>query len=93
MNKKVQKSTGQTALPGFVAVALASHLLIGAANAQTLTTIKSFGIPTNVTRLSPKSPLIQGSDGTLYGTAFDSEGLIRGTVFKIQPDGSGFAFN
>jgi uncharacterized repeat protein (TIGR03803 family) len=32
---------------------------------------------------------VQGSDGTLYGTTLTGDGL--GTVFKLQPDGTGFA--
>ncbi len=39
------------------------------------------------------APLIQGPDGTLYGVtplggAFGPQ--AKGTVFKVQPDGSGF---
>ncbi|MBI4324289.1 MAG: immunoglobulin domain-containing protein [Chloroflexi bacterium] len=59
------------------------------AQAQTHTVIKHFGIPSKVTGLNPRAPLVQGPDGTLYGTASSGEG--HGTVFKIQPDGTGFA--
>ena len=65
--------------------------------AQTFTTIKSFGILTNVTGFGPRSQLVQGPDGTLYGTTVDGDGdalgtngHVRGTIFKVQPDGSGF---
>jgi uncharacterized repeat protein (TIGR03803 family) len=59
------------------------------AQAQTHTVIKHFGILSKVTGLNPRAPLVQGPDGTLYGTAAQGEG--HGTVFKIQPDGTGFA--
>src|SRR5262249_31765646 len=39
---------------------------------------------------NPQSTLVQGPDGTLYGTARNGEATVAGTVFKIQPDGSGF---
>lgn len=39
--------------------------------------------------LYPRGELIQGPDGTLYGTA-GPEGLMYGTVFKLQADGTGF---
>jgi uncharacterized repeat protein (TIGR03803 family) len=53
------------------------------------TIIKNFGSLTRVTGSNPQAPLVQGPDGTLYGTASESDGY--GTVFKIQPDGTGFA--
>jgi uncharacterized repeat protein (TIGR03803 family) len=59
-------------------------------DAQTFTTIRSFGILTNVTGSRPASPLVQGPDGTLYGTCSDGEGSVGGTVFKMQADGTGF---
>ena len=66
-------------------------LLIAAGHAQIFTTIKSFGIFTNITGFNPQSTLVQGADGMLYGTAVYGEGPVSGTVFKVQPDGSGFA--
>src|SRR5215831_9887212 len=60
--------------------------------AQTYSVIHSFGFLTNVTGIAPYSTLVQGADGTLYGTTFIGEGNVNGgTVFKLQPDGSGFA--
>ena len=56
--------------------------------AQTFSTIRSFGILTNVTGFNPQSQLVQGPDGTLYGTTVYGE--VNGTVFKINGDGSGF---
>jgi uncharacterized repeat protein (TIGR03803 family) len=60
-----------------------------AVKAQTFTTLKQFGILTNMTGFGPYSQLVQGPDGALYGTTSDSE-VGHGTVFKVQPDGSGF---
>ena len=66
-------------------------LTTAADQAQTFTTIKSFGDITNVTGFKPVSTLVMGSDGTLYGTTLHGGGSVAGTVFKMQPDGSGFA--
>src|SRR5215211_1994543 len=60
------------------------------APAQTFTSLKSFGDLTNVTGIQPYSQLVQGPDGTLYGTTSDGEGNVRGIVFKLSTDGSGF---
>ena len=68
---------------------LALALTMAAAQAQTFTVLKSFGILTNVTGHNPQSTVVQGPDGTLYGTTSIGEGPA-GTVFKVQPDGSGF---
>lgn len=58
--------------------------------AQTFTTLKSFGVLSNVTGIRPKGELVWGHGGTLYGTTSDGEGNVGGTVFKVQSDGSGF---
>ena len=56
--------------------------------------LHSFGILTNVTGGYPQSGLVPGPNGTLYGTTSQGDGMwaytIKGTVFKIQPDGTGF---
>src|SRR5262249_54181898 len=72
---------------------LALALTLAAGQAQTFTILKSFGFGnlTNVTGLNPQSTPVQGPDGTIYGTARNGEGSVAGTVFKVQPDGSGFA--
>ena len=70
--------------------AIALGLAGATATAQTFTTLKSFGILTNVTGRNPHSQLVQAPDGTLYGTASEGEGNVYGTVFELQPDGSGF---
>jgi len=58
------------------------------------TVLKSFGVASE--GAAPYGGLVQGSDGTLYGTA--SRGGIEdadlggnGTLFKINPNGTGFA--
>lgn len=65
-------------------------LLSMQADAQTLTTIKSFGDLANSSGWRPLGQLVQGQDGALYGTTSKGEGGLAGTVFAIQPDGSGF---
>src|SRR5215471_7089079 len=53
-----------------LAIAIAGLGLVSAGRvaAQTFTTIKSFGILSKVSGLNPQSTLVQGPDGTLYGT-------------------------
>ena len=75
------------------------------ARAQTFSTIHTFGILTNVTGANPCTQLIQGSDGTIYGTAVYTEQTFSGfynplslgvgaapggTVFRMNADGTGF---
>ena len=59
--------------------------------AATLSIVHSFGVLTNVTGFNPQAPLVQGPDGTLYGTTSSGEGNLGGVVFKINPDGTGFS--
>jgi uncharacterized repeat protein (TIGR03803 family) len=40
---------------------------------------------------NPRTSLVLGSDGYLYGTADQSDALSRGTVFKVRPDGSNYS--
>jgi uncharacterized repeat protein (TIGR03803 family) len=83
----VKAKTQRLGLALLTAVAL---VLVGRATAQSFTILRSFGILTNVAGFYPQSTLVQGGDGTLYGTASSGEGCVTGTVFKVQPDGSGF---
>jgi uncharacterized repeat protein (TIGR03803 family) len=39
----------------------------------------------------PNSTLLQASDGALYGTTYSAGANGLGTIFKVQPDGTGFA--
>jgi len=56
--------------------------------AQTYAVLHSFG--TNVMGLNPHAPLVQGPDGTLYGTTEQGGSANQGQVFKANPDGSGY---
>jgi uncharacterized repeat protein (TIGR03803 family) len=38
----------------------------------------------------PRTDLVFGSDGALYGTTLYGGGLNAGTLFKLNPDGSGY---
>jgi uncharacterized repeat protein (TIGR03803 family) len=40
---------------------------------------------------NPWAPVIQGLDGALYGTTLSGGNYNAGTVFRVNPDGSGFA--
>jgi uncharacterized repeat protein (TIGR03803 family) len=57
-----------------------------ALSAQTLTTLHSFG---GVDGADPLAPLIQGTDGNIYGTTVYGgiNQISYGTVFNITPDG------
>jgi uncharacterized repeat protein (TIGR03803 family) len=53
-------------------------------------TIKHLGVnPADGAR--PNAGVVQGPDGTLYGTTAYGGTAGRGAVFRIQPDGSGYA--
>ena len=39
----------------------------------------------------PEHPLIEGSDGALYGTTTRGNGAAQGTIFKVNKDGSGYS--
>ena len=39
----------------------------------------------------PRAGLVRGSDGALYGTTSDGGSSDHGTVFKLNPDGSGYS--
>jgi uncharacterized repeat protein (TIGR03803 family) len=51
--------------------------------------IGSFCLP-NELGANPFGPLTRGPDGLLYGTTFDGAGTVRGVIFQIRPDGSGY---
>jgi uncharacterized repeat protein (TIGR03803 family) len=50
--------------------------------------LKTFGIPSS--GYNPVGPLVQGTDGMLYGTTWKGGVDTYGTVFKLKPDGTGF---
>jgi uncharacterized repeat protein (TIGR03803 family) len=51
--------------------------------------IRSFGFP-DMAAQNPQAPLIQGPDGILYGTTSGGGNNDRGTVFKMNKDGTSF---
>ena len=51
--------------------------------------LKSFGKPAS--GVTPYSGLIQGTDGALYGTTQAGGSIGGGTVFKVNPDGTGLS--
>jgi uncharacterized repeat protein (TIGR03803 family) len=87
MNKpmKRQFKPGPALLILCAALASVSH-----SSAQvTEQVIKSFGFRTHPAT-TPQAPLIQGTDGALYGTTASGGISNAGTVFKMNPDGSGY---
>jgi uncharacterized repeat protein (TIGR03803 family) len=52
--------------------------------------LHNFDVPTG-DGVVPKAPLVEGSDGVLYGTAVGGGSNLGGTVFKINTDGTGYA--
>ena len=49
--------------------------------------LKSFGIPN--TGLNPWAGVIEGQDGSLYGTTYSGGNANLGTVYRVRKDGSG----
>jgi len=54
-------------------------------HAQTLTTLSSFNVTNGA---QPTAALVQGTDGTLYGTTSAGGAHGSGTVFNITPGGT-----
>src|SRR5882672_5875805 len=71
-----------------IAIVVVAFDLISA-GAATIETLKSFGFADLIGE-SPQAPLIQGSDGMLYGTTAQANGLANGTVFRMSQDGAGY---
>jgi uncharacterized repeat protein (TIGR03803 family) len=62
-------------------------LFVTSTNAQTFATLHIFeGSPTDGSY--PEAPLVQATNGNLYGTTFTGGASASGTVFKITPDGT-----
>lgn len=59
-------------------------------HAQSLQTLKSFGILTNKVGSSPYGELVQGADGFLYGVTSKGGVLVGGSIFKISTNSDGF---
>ena len=75
----------RNSLVHLAALSTALALLAISSSAQLFSPLHTFSTASGFS-----APLAQGQDGTLYGTS--SLGGINGygTVFKIQPDGTGF---
>jgi uncharacterized repeat protein (TIGR03803 family) len=52
--------------------------------------VKTFGGSLSPDGSNPRAPLYCASDGFFYGTASSGGSVNRGTVFRINPDGTGF---
>ncbi|HEY0455404.1 MAG TPA: choice-of-anchor tandem repeat GloVer-containing protein, partial [Verrucomicrobiae bacterium] len=52
-------------------------------------TVHTFGL-TNLMGYTPLAPLVQASDGFLYGTASRGGVYNRGVIFRINADGTGY---
>ena len=74
-------------LLAFSCLFLATAPFTDATAVSTLEPIKAFGVP--APGANPRAELIQGTDGALYGTAEHGGYGIAGTVFKLNPDGTG----
>src|SRR5512132_458421 len=76
---------------GIITAAVLFQIIAGtAAVGEAFTILKSYGVLANVTGIYPQPTLVQAADGNIYGTTWDGEGDLRGALFKMQPDGSGF---
>jgi len=91
----IQRSLSRVSLPVFLLSALAGLLCIGAgpaARAQTesVTYLHTFlsSYFQNTDGDGPFGNLIQGADGSLYGTTAYGGTYGAGTVYKITPDGT-----
>src|SRR5437016_6277308 len=76
-------------LPALIAVL--NLIPAGRMTAQTFTTLHSFtalATYTNTDGVNPNGFVLSGN--TLYGTAFGGGSSGKGTVFKLNPDGTGF---
>src|ERR1041385_6331590 len=60
------------------------------ASAENYTVLRSFGVLTNIGGFNPRSPLIEGPDGMLYGTTYTGESIVTGTIFKVDTNGANF---
>jgi uncharacterized repeat protein (TIGR03803 family) len=60
-------------------------------NAGTLSTVHNFGMPLFNTGTAPEASLIEGPDGTFYGTAANGGTQNYGVVYSFKPGAGSFA--
>jgi uncharacterized repeat protein (TIGR03803 family) len=82
--KKMPRLSRHSVLTGFLCCGL-----LAAANAQT--NFQLLVSCDSSSGLSPEAPLIEGTDGKLYGTAGGGGSNGCGTVFKLNKNGSGYS--
>jgi uncharacterized repeat protein (TIGR03803 family) len=85
----LKRSLGQASRArvfNFIAVFALTGLLAGSAPAQIFSVLAS---PNSLIAYIPDAPLLQGPDDTLYGMSSEGGASNCGTVFKINPDGTG----
>jgi len=58
-----------------------------ATNSGALTTLYSFGASSNASTAIEPAPLLQGSDGTFFGTAFSGGTFNYGVIYQIDTNG------
>ncbi|HZO84064.1 MAG TPA: choice-of-anchor tandem repeat GloVer-containing protein [Verrucomicrobiae bacterium] len=59
-------------------------------NGTAITVLHAFPASVPKEGHSPPAPLIEGTDGALYGVSRQGGVAVRGAVFKLQKDGTGF---
>ena len=88
-------SSPKMGLPGFSERGLSltlAVLLMAAAQTRAdapYQVLRSFGVIPGLVGLGPSAPVIRGSDGDLYGTAYGDNGGAGAVVFVVRQDGSG----
>jgi len=82
VTKQINLSRTPVVLATFVGILLAITI---PARSQTFTT---FATLTSTTGELPLTPLVQGLDGNLYGTAYDYGAYGGGTFFQLTPAGA-----
>ena len=80
--------TAASAALALAAVLMLAAITIQPARAQTFTLLSSF--PGGMDGVNPEAGLVQGTDGSLYGTTVEGgwSCVTCGTVFKITPTGT-----
>src|SRR5690349_14858290 len=76
---------------GHIAVLAIILCGIRQAAAETYRVVRQFGLFNAATGSAPLWPMAQGPDGALYGTTSGGALTLKGSVFKVWPDGSGFS--